>query len=412
MRRDEVLEAVRRAAEAFAARAAGAEVPGIEHVPENEAGEVSAKLREGHDWAVTHDDEEEETGEVGVGGEDDGDYVSHHPAVALAQSAMEDVMLGPVGTALAHLPLRAIREALRFQIGKDPDRFVEHKSLDDFRYPLAEKCTVVLVGDWGTGKDRARRVADVIRQVDPDHVIHIGDIYPSGTPEKAQQHFVDVWEDHGPSRAKYWSLFGNHDMNAKGTGYFGIVLTYCQDQESSYFSLENRHWKLIALDTAWRDYDLEPRQIPWLQARLQDDGARNILLTHHQMFSAVDPRPHANRDRLPATMRPFVETGRIFGWFWGHEHWMLSYARDPAFGNYLARAIGHGGKRIKNVDGRHNGHAPAVRQYWNRPHPTVPGRCLNGFAVLRFDGPRLEISYPDETGPTDLFPETWPDHPH
>ncbi|HEX8830047.1 MAG TPA: metallophosphoesterase, partial [Longimicrobium sp.] len=391
MRRETVLDAVRRAADAFQARATGVAVTGIEHVPKHEAGEVARLLRDALEWARTHEQQELAAGET-LEGEGDGDYASHNPVIALTQSALGDELPQPMGAA-PPLPLRAIRENLRVRLTGDIDRFIRHEKLTDFVYPLAEQCTVVLVGDWGTGKERARKVADRIREFNPDHVIHMGDIYPSGTVEKTQQHFIDVWEDHGPGNAKYWSLIGNHDMDAKGVGFFGLVLSYCQDQEASYFSLQNEHWKLIGLDTAYREYDLEPRQIPWLEARLNDGGARNILLTHHQMFSAVDPRPRKDNANLKNTMKRFVDTGRIFGWFWGHEHWMLSYAREPKWGNYLARAIGHGGKRILNVEDQHNGHAPAVRHYWRQRHPTIEGRSLNGFVVMEFDGPNVTIAY-------------------
>lgn len=408
MRRETVLDAARRAADAFQARATGAAVTGIEHVPEHEAGEVAGLLRGALEWARTHEQQEHAAGET-LEGEGDGDYASHNPVLALTQAALSDELPQPMGAA-PPLPLRAIRENLRFQSGEaNVDRFIKHEKLADFVYPLAERCTVVLVGDWGTGKKRARNVADRIREFNPDHVIHMGDIYPSGTVEMTQKHFIDVWEDHGPSNAKYWSLIGNHDMDAKGAGFFGLVLTYCQDQEASYFSLENEHWKLIGLDTAFREYDLEPRQFDWLDARLNDGGARNILLTHHQTFSAVDPRPR--NKPLKSTMKRFVDTGRIFGWFWGHEHWMLSYARDANV-PFLARAVGHGGKRILNVEDQHNGHAPPVRQYWRQRHQTIDGRSLNGFVVMQFDGPNITIVYPDETGEVGVPPEVWPDSPH
>jgi len=411
MQREAVLDVVRRAADAFQQRASGSEVGGIDHVPEHEAEEMATLLRGALEWARTHEQQEDAAGET-LEGEGDGDYASHNPVIALTQAALETELPQPMGIA-PPLPLRAIRENLRARTADGMvDRFIQHKKLTDFVYPLAEKCTVVLVGDWGTGKKRARKVADRIREFDPDHVIHMGDIYPSATMETTQQHFIDVWEDHGPSNAKYWSLIGNHDMDQRGIAYFGLVLTYCQDQEASYFSLQNEHWKLIGLDTAYLDYDLEPRQFGWLDARLSEDGARNILLTHHQMFSAVDPRPAKKDANLKNTMKRFVETGRIFGWFWGHEHWMLSYAREPEWGNYLARAVGHGGKRILDVAGQHNGHAPRVAQYWRRPH-FIEGRSLNGFVVMQFDGPNVVIVYPDENGDTaGAEPEVWPDQPH
>lgn len=284
--------------------------------------------------------------------------------------------------------------------------------MDDFTFPLAPKCRVVLVGDWGTGKDRARRVARAIAGTRPDHIIHLGDIYPSGTRSRAQKRFIDVWMEEVGKGPRYWAMNGNHEMNANGEGYFLDVLPFC-GQPASFFCLKNEHWKLIALDSSWLSNDLEPSQLPWLMHQLGDGPGHNILMTHHQMFSAVDRRPHENAHKLPTTLRPAVSTGRIFGWFWGHEHRSLSYAREARWGNYHARAIGHGGKRIRMTDGVHLGpeFAPAVAHYWNIPREHDPTRAMNGFGLLAFDGPRLTIDYVDELG-RNWFTETWPDAPH
>jgi hypothetical protein len=126
----------------------------------------------------------------------------------------------------------------------------------------------------------------------------------------------------------------------------------------------------------------------------------------------VDRRPARNAHKLRATLQPVVDTGRIFGWFWGHEHRSLYYARDPRFGNYLARAIGHGGKRVRVTPETHLGpdFAPPVAVYWNVPRPNQPGRVMNGFALLTFNGPDLTIDYVDETG-ANQFREIWPHTP-
>jgi 3',5'-cyclic AMP phosphodiesterase CpdA len=342
------------------------------------------------------------------------DYISHHPLIAQVQAAMESFAdarggAGPEEADEVPVDLVAAHAAVRLE-GRPP--FPTHQSLDDLVYELAPNATVVLVGDFGTAKPRAIRVAQAIRAVKPDHVIHLGDIYPSGTPELAQRHFIDVWRQHGPDpvRTKYWALNGNHEMAAEGTGYFADVLDFC-GQRASYFSLQNSHWKLIGLDSAYRDHDLHPDQKPWLHARLEEGDSRNILLTHHQPFSAVDGRPHKNRERLLRTMQEFVQTGRIFGWYFGHEHRFLSYAADPEFGGYLARAVGHGGKSVDYVSGVKKYPSPRVKHYWEVPRPDRPSKCLNGFALLRFAGPTVTISYPDENG-FEWYAEIWPDQPH
>lgn len=417
--RDAVLRVMKRTQDALDQQvAAGAP---SDEMTVAEAAELARELRQAREWA--HAVEPFQMAETGEAEElqPDGDYISHHPVIALTQSAMERFAdeaeeAGAPAEALKDLadagdevPPHLVIDALLFFLRTRPP-FPTHQSLDDLRFELAPNATVVLVGDFGTAKPRAIRVAQAIRAVNPDHVIHLGDIYPSGTPELARRHFVDVWQAHGPKNARYWALNGNHEMAAKGIGYFNVVLPFC-GQRASYFSLQNEHWKLIGLDSAYIDFDLHPAQKPWLHARLQEGSSRNILLTHHQMFSAVDGRPRENAKRLPRTMQEFVQTGRIFGWYWGHEHRFLSYAADPEFGGYLARAVGHGGKRIKYVSGVTDFPAPAVRHYWEVRRPDKPERCLNGFAILRFNGPQVDITYADEEG-TEWNAERWPGQPH
>jgi hypothetical protein len=412
-----VLRVMERAEAALEQQAAGAELAMDPAGPAGavgpgEAAELAAELRKAREWAATSEPglmaKTDELDEMAPGGTD---YVSHHRVIAQTQAAMEQFAdAAPVSP---HdddaVPLDLLIGVLAFLV-RDRPPFRSHQSLDDLVSPLDPNATVVLVGDFGTAKQRAIRVAQAVRGVAPDHVIHLGDIYPTGTPALARRHFIDVWRQHGPAGAKYWALNGNHEMAAQGIGYFNDILPFC-NQRASYFSLQNEHWKLIGLDTAYREHDLRQEQKPWLHARLKEGGSRNILLTHHQMFSAVDGRPHDNRHRLPATMQEFVQTGRIFGWFWGHEHRFLSYARDPAFGGYLARSIGHGGKNIKHVTGVHRFPAPRVLHYWEVRRPQTTDECLNGFAILRFAGPKVTISYADETG-FEWNTEVWPDRPH
>ncbi|HEU4880607.1 MAG TPA: metallophosphoesterase [Longimicrobium sp.] len=414
--RGAVLRVMERTLAALEQHTAGTGAKVAEAGP-GEAAELARQLRQALEWARTEEPAymaaTDELEELRPGGE----YISHHPVIALTQTAMEqfgDEAPGSPGPEAADaVPVNLVADKLRVR-EQGPPPFREHASLDDFRFALGANDTVVLVGDFGTAKPPAIRVAQAIREVNPDHVIHLGDIYPSGTPELARRHFIDVWREHGPPKpkTKFWALNGNHEMAAQGTGYFGEVLEFCE-QPASYFSLQNEHWKLIGLDTAYEEHDLHQPQKTWLHARLAEGESRNILLTHHQMFSAVDGRPHDNRDRLFASMQEFVGTDRIFGWFWGHEHRFLSYAREPQFGNYLARAIGHGGKEIKHVTGVHRfpGEAPRVLRYWEVRRDEDRAQCLNGFATLRFDGPQVMISYADETG-FEWNTEIWPDDPH
>ena len=402
--RTTVLETVHDAAGRFHTRGEGKAVEGLEEISPQAASLLERELRRAHDWATSPEGLAEEADEIG---DEEDDYVSHDPVISLVQAAMdefEDHVLG--GKSLPRL----IAEMLAIRTRKQLD-FVPPRSNDDFVHTLPARCKVVLVGDWGTAKPRAREVARAIAAARPDHVVHLGDIYPSGTRTRAHARFLDVWKEEVGDGPKFWAMNGNHEMNAGGVGYFQVVLP-AWGQPASFFCLRNAHWKLIALDTSYRDHDLEPTQMPWLLHQLSSGPGRNILLSHHQMFSVVDTRPFRNGHKLPTTMQPVVETGRIFGWFWGHEHRCLLYAREIEWGNYHARTIGHGGKRIRKVnDGDlHPEIGPRLLHRWNVDHATKPNRAMNGFALLQFDGPTLKIDYVDQLGRTQIT-ESWPDQP-
>src|SRR6185503_2512755 len=141
---------------------------------------------------------------------------------------------------------------------------------------------------------------------------------------RVHKRFIDVWMEEVGKGPTYWAMNGNHEMNAGGEGYFLDVLPFF-GQRASFFCLRNEHWKLIAIDSSYLDHDLERSQLPWIMRQLSNGPGKNILLSHHQVFSAIDPRPARNAHKLRATMQPVVETGLVFGWFWGHEHRSLIY---------------------------------------------------------------------------------------
>src|SRR5258708_6205059 len=104
--------------------------------------------------------------------------------------------------------------------------------------------------------------------------------------------------------------------------------------EASYFCLFNPSWQLIGIDSAYEDHVLQEPQKEWLTAQLQHEGAANILLSHHQLFS---PYESVSDKRMPRKTADVL--ANIFAWFWGHEHKCI------IFGDHLgikARCIGHG----------------------------------------------------------------------
>ncbi len=331
--------------------------------------------------------------------DDDDEFIPAHPTVALLQSAMEerlDLVSADAFDIRDPRWLSTVYHRLRGRLrGKAP--FPEHRALEDFRVPLEARAVVALVSDWATG---GRHAVDVARQIAarrPDHVIHLGDVYYSGTPRECHRHFLDVWRAHGPKRARYWALNANHDMYCGGYGYFGHILP-ALGQPASYFSLGNDDWRLIGLDTGYVSGTFTTPQMTWLEGQF-GGRARPILLTHHNLLSAYRKRGTA----LEQWLEPHFAGGRLYGWFWGHEHHLVEYAD---YRGVKCRCIGHGALPYLPPDRVRRRHPADIVRIETRRSPVDPDRGIHGFALLTFDGPVLRIEYVDEAGGTSWV-ERW-----
>src|SRR5262249_41951842 len=152
-----------------------------------------------------------------------------------------------------------------------------------------------IVGDWGTGIERAKKVAHemrvVIEQGAKDglqqHVIHLGDVYYSGWKREYENRFLRYWPvDIAEGRTiASWCLNGNHDMYSGGHAYYDYLLAdprFTRQEQSSFFSLSNDHWEVLALDSSWEDGGLEGIQGDWALAKLNESKRKVMLLSHHQ----------------------------------------------------------------------------------------------------------------------------------
>ena len=228
-----------------------------------------------------------------------------------------------------------------------------HESLDDFVLAeLPEEATVAVLADWGTGMPDARALLEQISTFSPHAILHLGDIYYSGTPHEVRAHFLDVFTRvFGSKWPRVLSLSGNHDRYSGGEGY--RVLLEALGQPASYFCLRNRSWQLLGMDTGLHDFNpraladtltwLEDTEAVWLVDKLHRAGGRGtVLLSHHPYFSLAsvghdaERRPLAVNPRLQGSLGSIV--GEVALWLWGHEHNVHLY--EPYAGLARGRCIG------------------------------------------------------------------------
>jgi len=229
----------------------------------------------------------------------------------------------------------------KFPYRRDEDHVVE----------VTDPVRIALVGDWGTGEEVAIRVLKSAQQLKPDLLLHLGDIYYSGTDEEMKRNFL------GPCRGIFgqqfplFSLCGNHDMYSGGDGYYALLDAI--GQRASYFCLRNKNWQLLSMDTGHNDRDpltvatnmtsLNATEIPWhMNQILKPEGRRTILCSHHQLFSAfgsvgkIDGAEYAYNPELHSAFEKVFD--KIEWWFWGHEHTLAVY--EPYMGLWRGRCVG------------------------------------------------------------------------
>jgi Calcineurin-like phosphoesterase len=294
-----------------------------------------------------------------------------------------------------------------FEARRKPIPYIAPASPDDSVVPIDDekKCTIALVGDWGTGQQPAKTVLQRIAQRKPDIVIHLGDIYYSGTTYEAQNYFLKMFENvfetggnnfGNKGTPRVFTMAGNHDMYAGGSGYYWLLKQL--GQNASYFSLRNKYWRFVAVDTGFNDHDpltvnstttrIQDQELNWLKAQVEGAGdAKTVLLSHHPLFSAfedIDSKPV--NDPLLRQVRELLP--RITAWYWAHEHNLVIYKE---YLNIHARLVGHGAFPV------------GIKELSAPKHP-IPfyenvvlgndGTCFNhGYALITLDGPKGTADY-------------------
>ncbi|HEY3861510.1 MAG TPA: metallophosphoesterase [Verrucomicrobiae bacterium] len=240
--------------------------------------------------------------------------------------------------------------------------YIAYKKLSDFAVNLPApkaadgRLVVGIIGDWGTGMEDASFLLDRLLTQNVDLIIHLGDIYYSGTVPEVSENFMNIMNA-ANVKVPIYTLAGNHDMYAGGAGYYKLIALL--NQPASYFCLRNDFWQILGMDTGYNDSDVftvntnltdvGPNEGPWHLDKINNAGGRKtILLSHHQLFSPFDTGVGevpgagnllANNVNLFATFGPVMKN--IALWLFGHEHSCNIF--KPCNGLQRGRCVGASG---------------------------------------------------------------------
>ena len=258
---------------------------------------------------------------------------------------------------------------------------------------------VGILGDWGTGEPEAIAVLDQLMQLQPDLIVHLGDIYYAGTIDECRTNFLVPIQ---AARAKFgrktpvYTIPGNHDYYSGGAGFYGMIPLLNENvpnatvQESSFFCLRDDHWQLQCMDTGYNDHNLkqvsddithlEQPEADWHQQQMLGAGERKIILiSHHQLFSSFATIGRGGTSFQNPFLTKNLQDWRVAGvskivaWLWGHEHLLEIYAAPASDGAglpVLGRCVGNGAFPVFNNTG----------DYTKNPKSAIPLEAAPGFA--------------------------------
>ncbi|MGH9397578.1 MAG: metallophosphoesterase family protein [Terriglobia bacterium] len=291
-----------------------------------------------------------------------------------------------------------------------------YKNLGDFviEDKLPDNANIAILGDWGTGQGPAKALLKQIADKQPDMVIHLGDVYYSGTDFEDLNYFYNPWTqilNLSIRPIPTYTLAGNHDMYCGGAPYYNLIDKL--GQPASYFCLRNANWQFLAMDTGLHDCNpgsagtgatyLEETEVAWLKDKLDQAGTRRtVLLSHHQLFTAYEAIDGSEVNlRLYSQVSSFLPKTSL--WLWGHEHSFGVYG--PFMNLKRGRCIGHGGFPVAAADGPVNAKFPDVPVITkgSSGNPialgSTQGLYNHGYAMMTLDGPTATVSYYQDSDP-------------
>ena len=196
--------------------------------------------------------------------------------------------------------------------------FIKPSSI--FCSPVKDKIRFAVIGDWGTGDHDGIGTAKQMfaaHQRNPfDFIIAAGDnIYPNGSGRYFGKNFEQPFADLIKNRVNFYSVLGNHDVDAGRQDQCQYPLFNMGGQNYYKFARSNGMVEFFMLDST----DFDRTQLTWLENSLRDSRAKwKIAVFHHPIYSSG--KKHGSAVGLRKQLEPLFTRYGVNVAFSGHYH--------------------------------------------------------------------------------------------
>jgi len=208
--------------------------------------------------------------------------------------------------------------------------------------------TFAVIGDSGTGSTGQVAVADRMVALDPQLVLHTGDVvYPDGQAAGYDPFFFNPYQTLA-KRAPIYPTLGNHDYHSQsGQPYLDAFYLPHNNpaQTERYYSFDwgNAHFTALDFNTG-----PDAAQLDWLKNDLAStDKPWKFVFYHQAIYSSG---PHGHEDWVTAKralLAPIFEQYKVDVVFNGHDH---DYERTQPINGVLYIVSGGGGGPLYQVN--------------------------------------------------------------
>jgi hypothetical protein len=244
--------------------------------------------------------------------------------------------------------------------------------------------TFAVVGDSGTGSKAQRAVAGLLERMQPDLILHTGDVvYPKGDDADYDPKFFAPYRRIVGS-VPVFPCLGNHDVETKnGAPYLENFHLHRNDPESTgrYYSFDWGNAHFVALDSELYyddDGDDPERQKAWLERDLGETRQPwKFVFFHRPPYSSSE---HGSDLVVREDLEPILARHGVALVFSGHDH---DYERTVRIKGVTYVVTGGGGKDLYE----------AGESEW-----TAFSRSAHHAVRVRVDGNRLRLEAIEPNG--------------